>query len=106
MKKRILGLIVILALMISSFTVNAATYNWNHPGIDLQDTDTYPYLQYGDDGECVKTLQGYLDVYGYPCATDGMFGSQTKSAVMAFQEDNNLSVDGIVGPDTWYELLY
>ncbi|RWX56223.1 peptidoglycan recognition protein family protein [Photobacterium chitinilyticum] len=33
---------------------------------------------------------------------DGIFGQQTKSAVMAFQEQKNTAIDGIVGPVTWH----
>ncbi|MEF2589941.1 MAG: peptidoglycan-binding domain-containing protein [Dysosmobacter sp.] len=29
---------------------------------------------------------------------DGIFGSKTKAAVLAFQKANGLGVDGIVGP--------
>lgn len=41
---------------------------------------------------------------------DGVFGSATKNAVVYFQQThlgpqkNNLSVDGVVGPDTWWAL--
>ena len=35
---------------------------------------------------------------------DGIFGPVTKSAVEAFQAGDNLTVDGIVGPQTWAAL--
>lgn len=35
---------------------------------------------------------------------DGLWGPNTKRAVKAFQSYNNLSADGIVGPNTWYAL--
>ncbi|WP_404820384.1 peptidoglycan-binding protein [Lacrimispora sp. HJ-01] len=35
---------------------------------------------------------------GYDCGTpDGIMGKKTKSALMKFQEDNGLTVDGIIG---------
>ena len=36
-----------------------------------------------------------------PPGIDGKFGPRTESAVKAFQRDNALQVDGIVGPITW-----
>ena len=35
---------------------------------------------------------------------DGDFGPHTKTAVEAFQQGNGLTVDGIVGPNTWHAL--
>jgi peptidoglycan hydrolase-like protein with peptidoglycan-binding domain len=35
---------------------------------------------------------------------DGVFGPVTKSAVEKFQQSDNLTVDGIVGPATWAAL--
>jgi len=35
---------------------------------------------------------------------DGIFGSKTKTAVLAFQNANGLGTDGIVGPLTWAKL--
>jgi hypothetical protein len=35
---------------------------------------------------------------------DGIFGSYTKQAVIAFQQANGLTADGIVGPNTWGKL--
>lgn len=44
---------------------------------------------------------GYLDENGKVLDVDGKFGSNTLYAVKQFQQDNNLSVDGIVGDLTW-----
>ena len=61
-------------------------------------------------GDYIKTLQYYLDVvaYFYPqipdITVDGYFGEKTKEAVMAFQNLQGLTVDGIVGRDTWRSL--
>lgn len=40
----------------------------------------------------------------YKGEIDGKIGSQTRGAVMAFQEQKGLKVDGVVGKNTW-ELL-
>jgi len=45
--------------------------------------------------ESVRAIQKQLGI-----TADGIFGPQTKSAVMAFQQKNGLVVDGIVGPKT------
>ena len=52
-------------------------------------------------GEDVREVQQQLQLAGYtPGAADGVFGKKTKIAVQAFQLDNNLEADGIVGKNT------
>ena len=47
-----------------------------------------------------------LNKLGFSCGTaDGIFGSKTKTAVMAFQSAYGLKVDGIVGAQTRAELM-
>ena len=59
-------------------------------------------LQKGSKGELVKYLQRALDEAGYDVGKiDGIFGSETLSAVRAFQSDRNLTPDGKVGTLTW-----
>ena len=36
---------------------------------------------------------------------DGIFGAQTESALLAFQEIFDLNPDGVVGPASWYALV-
>lgn len=67
-------------------------------------------LRQGSTGQDVITLQYLLNVIGeyYPgipvIAQDGIFGSGTKQAVIAFQNEMRLSPDGIVGARTWNAL--
>jgi hypothetical protein len=53
-------------------------------------------LRVGSRGSEVKLLQEFLNI-----GNDGIFGRVTEAAVMSWQSDNRLKVDGIVGPITW-----
>lgn len=53
----------------------------------------------------VYFLQKKLDDVGFsPGPFDGIFGSKTNTAVRKFQQSVGISVDGIVGPVTYYNL--
>ncbi|SCG81661.1 g-D-glutamyl-meso-diaminopimelate peptidase [Proteiniborus sp. DW1] len=61
-------------------------------------------LRLGSRGPNVKLIQSLLNRIGYNAGTvDGVFGAQTQRAVIAFQRDNGLTPDGIVGLATWRE---
>lgn len=61
-----------------------------------------PTIRQGDRGEDVVRLQTRLAAMGYGVGKiDGIFGMKTMEAVKAFQAENNLAVDGIVGVNTW-----
>lgn len=58
-------------------------------------------VRYGDTGSDVKKVQTQLKNLGYYDGTvDGKYGNATKKAVIAFQESNNLTADGICGSST------
>lgn len=58
-------------------------------------------LKRGSIGDAVKMLQENLGRLGYDTGgIDGIFGPITERAVRAFQAKYNLTVDGIVGPQT------
>lgn len=60
----------------------------------------------GSTGDEVKRIQRQLQEKNhYHGPIDGIFGGGTESAVKSFQRAENLSVDGLVGPDTWQELF-
>jgi N-acetylmuramoyl-L-alanine amidase len=40
-----------------------------------------------------------------PAELEGIFGPSTESAIRAFQQQRGLPADGLVGPDTWAELV-
>lgn len=56
-------------------------------------------LKRGSKGTEVKELQKLLHLY-----EDGIFGPLTEEAVKEFQKANGLTVDGIVGDNTWAKL--
>ena len=74
-------------------------------------------------GPLVKEVQSKLIEYGYSGTTsgsittdvagcladiekcDGIYGPTTKEMVKQYQKDNNLSVDGIVGQQTYYAMF-
>lgn len=62
-------------------------------------------LRQGSRGDAVYGLQRNLRQHqGYEVAVDGVFGPQTRQAVLQFQTDTGLVADGIVGPKTWQML--
>lgn len=67
--------------------------------------ETRRILRKGYYGADVVYLQQRLTSKGYGVGTiDGKFGIKTLEAVKAFQAENNLTVDGIVGTNTWNAL--
>lgn len=63
-------------------------------------------LRNGSKGAQVKTLQRLLNALDCNCGTvDGAFGTKTLAAVQKYQKANGLTVDGIVGKNTWNKLL-
>ncbi|MFI1695039.1 protein kinase [Streptomyces bobili] len=88
----------------SSPTADPATAPWN--------TDCTHYFgsgrtRQGDTGKRVLQVQCMLSRRGYGIGdggADGIFGSGTETAVRGFQSDKGLTVDGIVGHDTWTAL--
>ncbi len=62
----------------------------------------------GDSGPEARDIQQRLADLGFSIDPDEAaagFGDSTRSAVLAFQESRNLRVDGLVGPDTWGQLV-
>ena len=74
--------------------------------VNVTPVTTQPMLRTGSRGDAVRKLQEMLNAKGYTCGNvDGIFGSKTKAAVLAFQTANGLGADGIVGPLTWGKLV-
>lgn len=78
----------------------------HHTAVNLTDGIKTPgtvdkgYLEKGDSGSAVKTMQTMLIKLGYSCGSagaDGDFGSGTEAALRKFQSANGLAVDGQYG---------
>jgi len=61
--------------------------------------------QQGSTGPAVEAVQRQLNTNGQSVSVDSNFGPLTKQAVMNFQRDEKLQVDGIAGPLTWQSLV-
>lgn len=65
-------------------------------------------IKKGDKGNITFLLQALLICRGdslSPYGADGTFGASTEQKVRSYQKDKGLSVDGIVGVNTWSKLL-
>lgn len=58
-------------------------------------------LRQGYSGADVYELQGLLQVNGYAIKRNGTFDSETKAAVIAFQQQHHLRDDGVVDAVNW-----
>jgi peptidoglycan hydrolase-like protein with peptidoglycan-binding domain len=58
-----------------------------------------------DTGEYVKAAQNELNRHGKSLDVDGIFGPLTDAAAREYQKSVGLAVDGIVGPNTWREMI-
>lgn len=90
MKRKIIGFISIMLLVVTFITVLA-----------MQNNEVLALSKYGSRGSEVRTIQEKLKRWGYYTGgVDGIYGSLTVSAVKKFQQKNGLTVDGIAGTKT------
>ena len=67
----------------------------------LSSVTVYSLSKFGSQSEEVRLIQSKLKNWGYyKGEIDGIFGSETKKAVLAFQKKNGLTADGIAGKNT------
>lgn len=101
--------------------VNAAVQAWQKAAI----ADGFKFPKYGADGDwgqecidvakkaiCKKHLVGYKNKNltkivqkAVGVTADGLFGNDTKKAVIAYQKKKGLTADGEVGLNTWKKIL-
>ena len=90
MKKKIFGFLIIMLLVITLIVILAMSNN-----------EVLALSKYGSRGSEVRTIQDKLKRWGYYNGNvDGIYGSQTVSAVKKFQQKNGLTIDGIAGTRT------
>ncbi len=90
MKKKIIFIILLLVLVV---IFDVVLMSWN--------SEVEALSKYGSRGTEVRTIQEKLKRWGYYSGSvDGIYGSQTVSAVKSFQKKNGLTVDGIAGTQT------
>ncbi|MCH5352104.1 MAG: spore cortex-lytic enzyme [Acutalibacter sp.] len=93
-KGKQIGLILWRVLVIGLINLMIVLMLWNSGGAAA-------LSKYGSRGSEVTQIQQRLQELGYdPGAADGIFGTRTQQAVLAFQRDYGLSADGIVGEKT------
>lgn len=63
-------------------------------------TTTKNWIEYGDKGNNVKTLQTKLNKIGYKLEVDGICGNATVAVIKDFQKKYNLTIDGQAGKNT------
>lgn len=90
--------IIALALILVTAGVSATVMTQTTENVQAAYALT---LKQGSRGTQVKTMQTKLKNWGYyKGAVDGIFGKQTRTAVISFQKKNGLVADGIVGAKT------
>jgi len=93
--KKVFPIFLLLVLIFSNMT-----------SVHAAQTNTYINLKMGSRGEKVSTLQKALNKKGFSAGkVDGIYGKNTRNAVINFQKANKIAVDGIAGKQT-QSLLY
>lgn len=94
--KKLWQIIVIVLLLLS--LVSAIEYNYNKNNYNNYQATL---SKLNSRGEEVRKIQTKLKQLGYYNGSiDGIYGNNTKNAVIAFQKNCGLTADGIAGPKT------
>ena len=74
-------------------------------GITACSSGGFPLLKRGSISNYVLIAQDDLNTLGFRTGgLDGIFGAQTRNAVLQYQKSRGLSSDGIIGCNTWRSL--
>ena len=101
-KAKILSLVLIAVVFVSALAVITYTANYyTYESSFITQSQEVAVFKQGSRGDTVKKIQQRLKNWGYyKGAVDGIYGVQTKKAVILFQRKNGLVADGIVGNKT------
>lgn len=92
LRRRVLSLLLAVVLLGSIGTIAA---------VQSADDSVSTLSKMGSRGDEVRRIQQKLKSMGYYTGSvDGIYGTQTQSAVKKFQRDNGLDADGIAGSKT------
>ncbi|WP_052397773.1 peptidoglycan-binding domain-containing protein [Streptomyces sp. NRRL F-5123] len=107
MKKQI-GAALATAGLALSFGVAVAPSASAQSSYECSYTSSEPLVGYGNAGAAVQQVQCelYFSLLSSNLTRDGIFGAATQADVRAFQSCAHLTVDGVVGPNTWAALNY
>ena len=67
--------------------------------------ELFQTLSRGDRGPAVEAAQTLLNAGQADLELDGIFGPRMSAAVLRFQQSRGLAADGVVGANTWRELV-
>ena len=62
-------------------------------------------VEYGSTGNAVKALQALLNCHGQHLEVDGIFGSLTQTALIIYQDQEQLPATGTADMLTWSALI-
>ncbi len=97
------ALALALCVPVAHSAINA--YNEKALTKQTQAVQQAAVIKQGSKGSDVKEVQSRLKKWGYyKGSVDGVFGKQTRDAVIAFQKKNGLKADGVVGKATYQAL--
>lgn len=89
-------ILAVLALMAAALVATPASANADYAWALVKD---------GQTSDNVTGVQYLLSSHDIATDADGVFGPATLESVTAFQSDNGLDADGVVGEDTWSALI-
>ena len=89
-----ISMILIFSLAFTSFYISRSQQNENNSAI-------HTLSKLGSRGEEVRRIQKKLKELGfYNGSVDGIYGTATKNAIIAFQKNCGITADGVAGPKT------
>lgn len=97
-------LMALLRSLMGLFATVAEDHEEEPKEVEMATSPKNPVLRRGSSGNSVRELQSLLNEAGASLSVDGFFGPATEPAVRNFQSSMGLSVDGIVGRQTWATL--